>query len=425
MVPKGWSKISFKELLISGDILGIQDGNHGNDHPKASDYVDSGIPFVMARDLKQGTIDFSNCAYITKEQANSLRIGFSKPGDILLSHKGTIGEVAIVPDTYEYVMLTPQVTYYRVNPNGKIHGEYLFQYLLGEKYQKEFKTLATQSTRSYLGITAQKALNINIPELTEQKKIAQFLSTWDKAISTTKQLLVNSQQQKKALMQQLLTGKKRLLDNNGVRFSGEWQQFIIEDFFDVGSSKRVLQDDWKNEGTPFYRTRELVSLSKNEPFRSEIFIADELFHELSIKYGAPKPGDFLVSGVGTLGISYQVKDGDKFYFKDGNVLWFKIKSGLFSDYFKYCFQSDFLQEQIVAQASITTVGTYTIQNAKKTKFWCPPSIEEQQKIAVVLSTTDQEIAALQQKLDALKQEKMALMQQLLTGKRRVKVEEAA
>ena len=112
---------------------------------------------------------------------------------------------------------------------------------------------------------------------------------------------------------------------------------------------------------------------------------------------------------------------EKFYFKDGNVLWFKLKNHIFSDYFKYCFQSEFVQEQIEAQASVTTVGTYTIQNAKKTKFWCPPSMQEQRKIAEVLSLADQEIETLQKKLDCLKQEKKALMQQLLTGKKRVKV----
>src|SRR5690606_6070246 len=65
--------------------------------------------------------------------------------------------------------------------------------------------------------------------LPEQKKIAQILSTWDKAITTTERLLANSQQQKKALMQQLLTGKKRLMDKNGVRFSGEWAEGKLAD----------------------------------------------------------------------------------------------------------------------------------------------------------------------------------------------------
>ncbi|MEI7869556.1 MAG: restriction endonuclease subunit S [Candidatus Methylumidiphilus sp.] len=193
---------------------------------------------------------------------------------------------------------------------------------------------------------------------------------------------------------------------------GEWKQKLIEDFFDVGSSKRVLQQDWTTQGVPFYRTRELVSLSKNEPFGSEIFISEELFREISINYGMPTEGDFLVSGVGTLGISYQVQAQDRFYFKDGNVLWFKLKSGIVSKFFKYCFEADEIQNQILGQASISTVGTYTIQNTKVTKFTCPQNIEEQQKIADCLSSLDELITAQAQKLDTLKIHKKGLMQQL-------------
>lgn len=193
---------------------------------------------------------------------------------------------------------------------------------------------------------------------------------------------------------------------------GEWEERFVDEFFSVGSSKRVLQEDWTNSGVPFYRTRELVSLSKNEPFGSEIFISDKLFLELSEKYGIPAEGDFLVSGVGTLGICYQVKAGDRFYFKDGNVLWFKRESGIDSTFFKFCFQSDHIQKQIVKQTSISTVGTYTIQNAKKTKLWYPPKPQEQQKIASCLSSLDDLISAHNQKLELLKNHKKGLMQNL-------------
>ncbi|MBD3654279.1 restriction endonuclease subunit S [Kangiella sp.] len=285
-------------------------------------------------------------------------------------------------------------------------------------------SLGTGTSGSMKNITKGDVLNskILIPPVPEQKKIAQILSTWDKAITTTEKLLKNSQQQKKALMQQLLTGKKRLLDDNGVRFNGEWRKCRIEEYFDVGSSKRVLQEDWKNKGVPFYRTRELVSLSKNEKFRSEIFISEDLFLGLSEKYGVPSEGDFLISGVGTLGISYQVKHGDRFYFKDGNVLWLKKRPGVNSDFFKYSFDSKYVQNQIKAQASITTVGTYTITNARKTKFLCPPTLSEQEKISEVMNACDDEILMIQLKLKKLKKEKKALMQQLLTGKRRVKLD---
>ncbi|WP_461603370.1 restriction endonuclease subunit S [Aeromonas salmonicida] len=407
MVPKGWNTKPLSEIVKEKISYGIV---------QAGPHIIDGIPYIKSSDVK-GKIDPDTLQKTSQEIHFKYRRSAVHPGDIVFSLRGNIGASAIVPEDLLEANLTQGTA--RISVSESHCNLFYYYQLASEKLLNIINNLSKGSTFKEIALEELRKVKVLCAPLPEQNKIAKILSTWDKAITTTEQLLANSQQQKKALMQQLLTGKKRLRDNNGVRFSGEWQQCIIEDFFDVGSSKRVLQDDWKNEGTPFYRTRELVSLSKNEPFRSEVFIADELFHELSIKYGAPKPGDFLVSGVGTLGISYQVKDGDRFYFKDGNVLWFKIKEGLFSDYFKYCFQSDFLQEQIVAQASITTVGTYTIQNAKKTKFWCPPSIAEQQKISAVLSTADQEIAALQQKLDALKQEKMALMQQLLTGKKRV------
>jgi type I restriction enzyme, S subunit len=145
---------------------------------------------------------------------------------------------------------------------------------------------------------------------------------------------------------------------------GGWKNQAVEDFFIVGSSKRILQKDWITQGIPFYRTRELVSLSKNERFRSEIFISEKIFSDLSKTHGVPTEGDFLVSGVGTLGIAYQVLADDKFYFKDGNVLWFKRRGGLNSTFFKYCFEYDEIQNQIFSQSSTSTVGTYTIQNAK-------------------------------------------------------------
>ncbi|MBW8015064.1 MAG: restriction endonuclease subunit S [Planctomycetes bacterium] len=252
-----------------------------------------------------------------------------------------------------------------------------------------------------------------IPE--EQQKIADCLSSIDELITVRAQKIDTLKAHKKGLMQQLFPAKGETVPKwrfSEFKDSGEWKEKLIEDFFDVGSSKRVLQKDWTTQGIPFYRTRELVSLSKNEPFRSEIFISENLFSKIAQKYGLPSEGDFLISGVGTLGISYQVQAGDRLYFKDGNVLWFKLKEGISSTFFKYCFESDVIQNQILGQASKSTVGTYTIKNAKITKFPCPSDTNEQQKIADFLSSIDDLITAQTQKLDALKAHKKGLMQQL-------------
>ncbi len=113
-VPESWEVVTVQDL-VDRDILDKPiDGNHGEIHPKVSDFVPEGIPFIMASDLKGGLVDLKTCNFLTKERADRLRKGFSLPGDVLISHKATIGETAIVPEVEHYVMLTPQVTYYRV-----------------------------------------------------------------------------------------------------------------------------------------------------------------------------------------------------------------------------------------------------------------------------------------------------------------------
>ena len=113
-----------KDLIADGAILEIQDGNHGDKHPTSADYVEDGIPFLMARDFRDGELDLVGACKIPKPLGDSLRIGFARTGDVLLTHKGSIGLVAIVPDVPDYVMLTPQVTYYRTDQE-KLHNSYL------------------------------------------------------------------------------------------------------------------------------------------------------------------------------------------------------------------------------------------------------------------------------------------------------------
>lgn len=164
-------ELSFQELLDSGDIIDIQDGNHGGDHPKASEYVESGVPFVMASDLNSGVVDLKRCKKLPKSRTDSLRIGFSEPGDILLSHKGTVGLVAVTPEVEDYVMLTPQVTYYRVAAEGRLKARYLEILFRTERFQKMLTSLAAQSTRDYVGITAQKKIRILVPKKEKQDEL--------------------------------------------------------------------------------------------------------------------------------------------------------------------------------------------------------------------------------------------------------------
>lgn len=169
-------------LLEDGSIVEIQDGNHGEKHPTSQDYVAAGIPFLMASDIgSDGTPDLVTCKFIPKSLSDSLRIGFARENDVLLTHKGTIGRVAIVPAVSDYVMLTPQVTYYRVSPE-RLSNRFLGFAFRHPDFQRRMVSLSAQSTRPYIGITAQRQLEVFLPPLSTQRKIAGLLSAYDDLI---------------------------------------------------------------------------------------------------------------------------------------------------------------------------------------------------------------------------------------------------
>ncbi len=210
-VPENWEVKTFIELLYENVIGEIQDGNHGEKHPKGSDFVTDGIPFVMASDISKSEIDVENCKKITPEQFTSLRIGFAMPQDILLSHKASIGFVAVVPNSLNEIMLTPQVTYYRIKDKQKLSYKYLSWYMRGEGFQNELSNLAKQSTRDYIGILMQRNLTLAYPmNIEEQAEISKKIQSIDDYLNTESKKLSKLNSLKTGLMQDLLSGKVKV-----------------------------------------------------------------------------------------------------------------------------------------------------------------------------------------------------------------------
>lgn len=184
---------------------------------------------------------------------------------------------------------------------------------------------------------------------------------------------------------------------NAIDYSAfKWPIVKIGDLCEVGSSKRVFESEWTSEGVPFYRAREVIRLARDGFVNNELYISQEMFDEYAAKYGAPTPGDLMVTGVGTLGICYEVKEGDKFYFKDGNIIWLKsFKQKVNSSYIRYMYSSSFVKNQILSTAEGGTVGTYTITNAKETKIPLPP-LEIQERIVRNIEAIEKKIKAAEQ-----------------------------
>ena len=162
-----------------------------------------------------------------------------------------------------------------------------------------------------------------------------------------------------------------------------WKEEELGNLFDITSSKRVFMADWKRTGVPFYRAREIVKLSENGWVDNELFISEEMYNEYAKKYGIPKENDIMITAVGTLGCVYVVKKNDRFYFKDGNIIWLKNRDIINSQYVKYYFQSPFIKRQIFDNSG-AVVGTYTIIKAKQTKIFYPTDKDEQDYIVKTL-----------------------------------------
>ena len=235
-----------QELIDLGWLEEPLDGNHGSIHPKTSDYVSTGVPFIMATDLRSGTVDYKNCAFITETQAAGLRKGFSHPGDVLLTHKATIGRTAIVPDTYKTIILTPQVTYYRVKKN--IDNRYLKYYFDTPAFQITLSNWAgSGSTRAYLGITAQKKLPVILPEYAIQKRVASILGILDDKIRNNNEINENLQEQARAIYHHMI------IENA----DAAWTPGVLSDIavITMGQSPKGESYNEDGVGTVFFQGR--------------------------------------------------------------------------------------------------------------------------------------------------------------------------
>jgi type I restriction enzyme, S subunit len=277
-------------------------------------------------------------------------------------------------------------------------------YLFKTDYGKHLLSLASPGgagRNKTLGQAEFARLEISAPPVEEQKKIANILSTWDKAISTTEILLNNSHQQKKGLMQQLLTGKKRFSD-----FSGEWKKKSLIDIalIIMGSSPKSEAYNKNGNGLPLLQGNADIKNRISTPriFTSEITkecLSDDILLSVRAPVGAVAVSQHhacIGRGIAAIRAKENISQSYIYQFLLGyEECWGRISQG----------------------STFESVNSDDIKNIKLNL----PELEEQEKIAAVLKSADREIEALQQKLNCLKQEKKALMQQLLTGKKRVTI----
>ena len=163
-----------------------------------------------------------------------------------------------------------------------------------------------------------------------------------------------------------------------------WLEVKISDICDITSSKRIFLREYVKSGVPFYRSKEIILKANHNEITSPLFISEEKYREIKNKYGVPREGDILLTSVGTLGVTYCVGKNEKFYFKDGNLTWFRdYKSPINNKYLYYWLQSPQAKGQIETIAIGSTQKALTIDSLKKMVI-CLPKYEEQSRIVKIL-----------------------------------------
>ena len=175
----------------------------------------------------------------------------------------------------------------------------------------------------------------------------------------------------------------------------------MHDFCEITSSKRIFASEYMSNGVPFYRSKEVIERQSGKlNVSTEIFISESRFEEISGRFGAPLEGDILLTSVGTLGVPYVVQKDERFYFKDGNLTWFRNFSGLDSDYLYYWLLSPIGKAELKKATIGSSQSAYTI-NLLGGLSISPHEIGEQRKIAHLLRTYDDLIAANQRRIQLL------------------------
>ncbi|KXK39301.1 MAG: restriction modification system DNA specificity domain-containing protein [Bacteroidetes bacterium OLB9] len=185
----------------------------------------------------------------------------------------------------------------------------------------------------------------------------------------------------------------------------EWKETKLGDVAEITSSKRIFYSEYVENGVPFYRSKEIIDLFNRRDIQTELYITEKRFKEIEEKFGVPNADDILLTSVGSLGIPYKVKPKDRFYFKDGNLTWFRnLDKKKINPDFLFTWLSSNVGKQKLDEVSIgSTQAALTISGLKTIEILLP-DLKTQTAIASVLSSLDDKIDLLHrqnQTLEAL------------------------
>lgn len=407
IIPEDWEVTRLEEDCnkINVGFVGTCEKYYTNRH--------EGIPMLRTGNIKDGKIKFDDLKYVTKEFHERNLKSQVNWGDILIARHGSNGEGAL----YDYDNESNSLNIVIVSPNkDSINTKYLYFQINGSNTKRQVIARTAGSTQGVINTKEIKKIRIIKANSKEQHKIAQILSTWDKAIELKEQLLEVKKEQKKGLMQGLLTGEVRLPG-----YDEEWEEVRLGDIgeFSTSSVNKKIENK-----------QELVRLVNYMDVYNNYIIDDSIDYmivsatESQIDKFSLQKGDVLFTPssetADDIGHSAVVKTDQGKLLYSYHLVRLRFKKLMDLDFKGYVFNNTDILGKFTKLASGATRYTLNLDDFRETSIKIPKSLEEQKAIAQVLSTANKEIELLEEELEQLKLQKKGLMQLLLTGIIRVK-----
>ncbi|MBB2170987.1 restriction endonuclease subunit S [Gluconacetobacter asukensis] len=175
--------------LQSRGILRVEDGNHGESRPRPDEFVDVGVAFIRAADMADGVVLFDSASKINNRARERITKGIGKPGDILISHKGTVGRIARAPLNAPDFVCSPQTTFWRSANEEILSQDFLYAYMRSPRFAQEFQVRSGETDMAgYVSLTSQRCLVLSIPPIELQRPIGALMSTLDEKIKLNRRM---------------------------------------------------------------------------------------------------------------------------------------------------------------------------------------------------------------------------------------------
>lgn len=385
----------------------------------------NGIPLIRGKDYSSGKVITTDLYHVLPEIDKPYTRSKVKEGDILLSIAGYVGKTAIVPSELEGANITQTTA--RISCNSEIaFSKFLYYALQSETFQRaQIKKYEKGSAQSGLNLSDVGKFIIELPSLTQQRKIAEILSTCDAVIEKTEAAIAKYQAIKQGMMHDLFTrgidvktGKLRPKQEEAPHLykeselgwiPKEWEVKILGDVGDIKMCKRIFSYQTTSFGdVPFYK----IGTFGKKP---DAFISKELYRVYKSKFSFPSIGSILISASGTIG-RLVVYNGEDAYFQDSNIVWIENNFNTISnEYLKNIFPL------VKFKTEGGTIQRLYNNILRSGLFPCPSNSLEQELIVNKLLTIDRKLQTEQSALSKYQQVKAGLMQDLLSGKVEVKV----